>query len=474
MALNLTNLFTALGRAGRNAYILNGAQVLQPVPFTELAGYAYVNPAWIAPLTQVYDQLIRQSTVGMGPWQQAAQQILMQMVAADNPQYGTSLNNALSYLISQMIAQGASVAQCTIGAPTVTPDAANVGIGSVFVTTTRGDGLSLQNTIAEATTLLITADSYIGGATRGREPWTWTGKQNISSLGTGTFVGSWDWDWPQGSGGSVSGNAISAAYYADTSANYLTNGDMLTWAGGTPALNNFNLVVGAWGTDIRQSAVTFLSSPYSAEFIAGTGALTELTQQFGSGSTTTGATAGTTAALTPYNGYAVNLWLKAAGVITGGVLSVSFVDSTGTVINDQAGSPQTVTIALTGHSTNWTGHPLALRLPVILPANGIIRLRIKMTTALTGANIFMDDVALCFPRNCYAGGPNLALFSNPASPFEGEPDPDGYTITFTNDRAGALYGATWQTLLNRLFQAPSFIAPYSGAPTIADTLITGV
>jgi hypothetical protein len=474
MALNLANLFTALGRCGRNAFLINGTQNNQGTPYSELAALSYINPTWIVQLTQGYDQAIRSSSGGMSPWIQAAQSILLNLVSAVNPNYGASLPAALSFLNSEMIAQGASVAQCTIGVPSVTPDPANVGIGSIFVTTTRGDGLSLQNTVAENTTLLITQDSYVGGATRGQEPWQWSGKPNLSSLNTGAGVGLWDWDWPQGSGASASGRSIAANAYNNVGGNFLTNGDMATWTGGPAVLSNWNLVTGTWGTDIRQSAVQFLSSPYSTEFLAGTGVLTALTQQFGSGSTVSGVTAGTPAALIPYRGYAINLWLKATGAITGGVLSISLVDSTGTVINDQSGVAQTQTLTLSTVTTSWKGYSFPLRLPVILPADGIIRLRIKITTALTGNSLFMDDVAFCVPVQAYPGGPNMAVFSSPANPFEGQPDPDGWTIGFTNNRAGATFGATWQTLINRLFQTPGLILPYSGPPgTILDTLITG-
>lgn len=470
MALNLTNLFTALGRAGRNIYIINGAQALQPTPFNQLSGFAYINPAWIANLTQGYDSAIRISSSGEAPWVQASQQILLQMVAAENPAYGTSLSSALSFLYNEMVAQSETVEECTITDATVA-DPTNVGSGSIFVTTTRGDGVSLQNTVAEESTLLITADSYTGGSTVGQEPWRWSGAPNVSSLATGIGVGLWDWDWPQGSGASASGNAIKASSYNNTAANYLTNGDFATWTGSPAEASYWNLETGTWGTSIEQNSTDQLGGDYCVQFNLGA-TLNCLEQQFDT-TTVTGVGAGTPAALTAYRGYAVNLFLRAAGVISGGVLTVSLVDSTGTTINDQSGNPQDQTLALTGLSTSWTGYPFPLRLPVVLPADGIVRLRIKITTALAGANLLMDEVAFCQPTSLYRGGPSIAVFSNPAAPFEAAPDPDGWTITFTNDRASALYGATWQTFINRLFQAPDLILPYDSPGTILDTLITG-
>lgn len=470
MALNLTNLFTALGRIGRNAYLIASGQQLQSVPFGELSGFSYIDPSWINQLTQGYDGAIRASSGGMSAWTQAAQQILMKMVAAENPAYGVSLPASLSFLLSEMVAQAATVKKCTIGVPTVVADAANVGSGSLFITTTRGDGLSLQNIMAEETVLLLTSDSYTGGATRGQEPWQWSGAPNVSSLTTGQGVSLWDWDWPQGSGFSASGRCIAANSYANVSGNYLTNGDFATWTGGTPALSYWNLLTGAWGTDAARDGTNQLGGTYCVKFLP-TATLTCLEQQFNS-TTVTGVGAGTPAALTPFNGYALNLWLKGSAALTG-ILTVAFVDSAGTTLNDQSGSPASATLNLNTVTTSYAGYNFALRLPVVLPADGIVRLRIKITTALSGGNLFMDEVAFCRPTNLYPGGANLAMFSNPAAPFEAIPDPDGFTITFSNDRAGASFGATWQTLLNRLYQAPGLIVPYTtGVPTILDSLIT--
>jgi len=469
MALNLTNIFTSLGRAGRNAYLIDTAQAAQGTPFSQLAAEAWVNPNWIASLAQTYDQLLRTGTSGMGAWTQAVSTILQRLVTADDPAYGASLGSSLMYLNQQMISQSATVKECTIGS-TVTADSGNVGGGTAVVTLVRYDGLIFQNTIAEVSTLLITADSYTGNATAGQEPWQWAGAPNISSYGTGTPVGTWDFDWPQGSGSSATGNAISAAQDGSQVGNMLTNGDCEDWTTGTPALNYWYLGTGTWGTSIARSS-TALGGTYSVQFNTGA-TLNALTQQFDS-SDVTGATSGTTATVLPFTAYIVNFWTKAAGVISGGVLTVSLVNSSGTVLNNQAGTAQSQTLALTGLSTSWLPRSFAFQTPVVLPTDGIVRLKIAITTALAGAALLLDDVCMCAPTQMYQGGPAVAVFSNPATPFEAAPDPDGFTITLTNNRGGATYGATFQTLVSRLFQTPGLILPYASSPTIADTLITG-
>lgn len=473
MALNLGAVFSALGRAGRNAYIVNGAQDVQDVPFNEIIAVSGVNPAWTAPLAQSYDSLIRSESTGMPQWVQAAQTILQGMVAAENPAYGTSLSGSLQFLLQEMQAQSYYVNPCTVTS-TVAADSANVGTGVVVVTLVRADGLIFQNTIAEESTLLITSDSYTGGATVNQEPWQWSGAPNVSSLGTGVGVGLWDWDWPQGSGAGAAGQAVAATQDAGSGAsqNYLTNGDFDDWdTTGTPFLNYWYLQTGTWGTSIQRDATGGIDGGECVRFNAGA-TLNALDQTFGSSvSDGTDAEAGTVSTLLAYTGYLGNVWLKASGVISAGVLTASLVDGSGTVINDQAGNANSVTVTLsTIGSTDWENFSFPFRLPVILPDT--IRLRLKITTALAGANLFVDWATLTLPTSLYPGGPNVAVFSNPENPFEAAPDPDAFTLTFTNNRAGATYCATWQTLINRLFQTPGLLLPYTGSSLIADTLIT--
>lgn len=478
MALNLTHLFTAIGRVGSNLFIINTAQAAQPTPYDELIAFTYITPSWLSNLSQSYDSLIRTESSSMGQWQQAAQTIVISLVLQQEPAIGNNLGACLNYVYTQMIAQSATVQACTI-TDTITADSGNVGAGSVFVTTIRGDGLILQNTIAETGILNITSDSFTGGQTAGQEPWQWAGQPNVSSLGTGTAVGIFDWDSPQGSGSSVSGRCIAANQYANSGANVLTNGDFATWVGSPLAPNNWNLVTGTWGTTIQRTT-GMTASTFAVQFVAGA-TLNKLTTQFGNGNTLTGVTAGTSITLPNYNSFGANLYLKATGSISGGVMTVSLVDGSGTVINDQAGNANSRTITLSAISSSvWTQEQFNFRLPVMAPTT--VRLQIAITTALAGANLNMAWVAFGQVQsstsaggilNLYAGGPNLGIFSRPDLPYEASPEPDGYTVQFTNDRGGSTYGATFQYLFNRLFQTPTLILPYtSGTPTLLDSLIT--
>jgi len=476
MSLNLTNLFTAIGRCGRNNYLINTTQALQPVPFNELAGYAYINPEWIVGLTSSYDSNIRTESQGMFAWQNTAQSILLNMVAAQVPTFGTDINSALYYLMEQMIAQSATVQSCSVGS-SVTAFSTNIGTGNVVVTLTRGDGTLWQNIIPESTTLTITNDSYTGGATQGLEGWSWQGVQNNSSLATGVPVGQFDWDYPQGSGGVANGNAVSASDYADSGGNLLTNGDFANWTpqstSPTAVLNNFNLVTGTWGTDVQQSTTAPLSGTYCLEFLP-TAVLTHLTQQFNS-SSSSGSTAGTTTTVSPSTvtspGWVGNFYLKASASITGHI-RIALVDGSNTVINDQSGTANSVDINLNTVTTSWVAHSFNFRLPTVIPST--VRLDIKITTAVSGGNLFMDWLSMAVPTSLYIGGPALCVFSNPAAPYVNGVTPDGYTVALSNDKGGATYWcANWQNFFWQLFQNSTYQLPYSGSPTIANTLITG-
>lgn len=473
MSLNLTNLFTALGRVGRFAYVLDTAQDDLTDPPQDIIANANVNPAWSGGLAQVYDANTRATSGTMAAYVTTAQNILQGFVLADNPAYGTSVASSLEYLRQDMIAQAASVAECTVSV-TVTADSANTGTGVCRASVTRGDGLTQQNVIPEETTLYITADSYTGGATRGQEPWSWTGAPAVSSLGTGATVSTWDWDWPTGSASTVTGNCIAADQDATSTGNLLTNGDFETWTGSAPAvLDNWYLQTGTWGTSLQRSGSTDgIDGGYCIQFNTAGSVLNTIEQQFDSAETDgTQSDAGTDVEIPAYSSVFVNLWLKRqSGAISGGVMTVSLVDGSGAVIADEAGTNNTGTITLSTVTASWVAHPFYFRTPVALPS--VVKLRIAITTALAGNGLLMDYVAMAVPTALYTGGPSAVVFSNPAAPFVAAPDPDAFTVQTANDYAGSTYRATWQTFMVRCFQTPSVILPYSGAPTIADTLIT--
>lgn len=471
MSLNLTEFFEALGRMGRNGFVVNTAQNDQATVYDQLIALDGINPSWLASLSASYDALIRQESLGIATWATAAQTLLMAVVSADNPAYGNTIGSSLLYLFNEMVAQGVTVQECQVSGVSAA-ESGNVGSPAVLISVTRRDGLIFQNIIPEVGTLFFTDDAYTGEATIHQEPWEYVGAPNISALGTGTAVGTYDWDWPQGSGVSVTGNLIDASQEATEGGNLLTNGDFETWTGSAPAvLDSWNLAVGTWGTTIQRSTSAAISGTYGVEFVAGA-TLNELRQQFNSAETDgTDETAGTDIAITAFRTYGFNVYLKAAGVITTGTLVIDFVDDNESVITDQQGTAQQQQIVLTGHATTWTAHPFEFRLPTRLPS--IVRIRIYIRVALGGANLYMDWAALAQMVSLYTGGPNILLFANPDDDaVEAGPDPDGFQFTFANDYGGSQFGASFQTLVSRLYQTPDLILPYDPVPTIPDNLIT--
>ena len=460
MAVNLTTLFTRLGRFGRMAYVLNQDQAALPAVFASL--FAQWNTTDSDQLTQVVlreDALTRAvATAFMPALQQAARDVLTAAVEADQPGQGRSVAAALSEVRRQMIAAGSTVKRCAVGATAAamtTP--AFLGSGAVVLSTVRGDGLPAEHVAPEGLRLTCTQDSYAGGAAAGREQFALAGETNAAGV--------WDWDYPQGSGAAAGLTAVSADADANASANLLTNGDFETWSQSPLQAENWTITTGAWATNAVQSA-TALRGSYSLRLPAGA-TLTSFYQQFGS-SAATGAGAGTAAAMRPVQTYAANLWLRtASGTASGGVLTVELVNDAGTVVNDQAGNPNSFTVALAGLTTAWVNRSGTFRLPAVPPAT--VRLRVRVSTAVAGADVLLDDVCLAPLAPAYPGGFGLAVFAG-ATPFAAG---DAWQITATNDRAGASHLATFQSLFLRLFGDPTFLLPSTaGTPTFADTLIT--
>jgi hypothetical protein len=177
---------------------------------------------------------------------------------------------------------------------------------------------------------------------------------------------------------------------------------------------------------------------------------------------------GTSAALSAQSSYPFNCWLKADGAVTAGTMIVELTDSSGTILNDAQGNPSSLSINLTGLTTSWVAHNTTFRTPVNPP--DVIRIRYRISAAITGANVYLDHSALAAVTAMYTGGPGMSVFSG-ATPWVGG---DGWTVTNANDYGGASYCATFQTDFDRVFDMKTLgmLLPSSGTPTIADTLIT--
>lgn len=142
--------------------------------------------------------------------------------------------------------------------------------------------------------------------------------------------------------------------------------------------------------------------------------------------------------LEPLKQYAFNSSWKADSVPAAGVFTVDLVDGIGgSVIADEAGTNNSLTVSATALTTSYDYRTTTFRTPRNLPP--IVYLRIRITTAVSNtSSVFVDHMALAEMTELYPDGPSIAIFSG-SSDFQkggGQVVGDYFAPTFTNDRAG--------------------------------------
>jgi hypothetical protein len=383
--------------------------------------------------------------------QSCANNTVNTMVYQDNPLLSNSdLSSSLTEVIRQMIANSQSVQVCTVGS-TVTAGGSNLGDGQVVVSVKRADGLVQENAFAENITLRCIADSETNAALAGKEQFKVTGTVSYSPF-----------DWRYVAGGSGGQTTVSAVPGSvdNSSGNLTTNGDFESFTSNTP--DNWSILVGSAGTTIKQSTAQHYTGLSSLNIVGNGSELTSVAQVFGD------ATNGTRGTLASETQYAVNLWVKVDSTPAAGVLEVSLVDGSNTIVNDQQGTANSFTKSLTTVSTTWVAVNGVFRTPYILPST--LKLRVRLSTAMTtGRNLYVDRVAMTRMTQVYTGGPSVAVFSGASNFFV----PDNFTAAITNNRGGASNGKTFQCLFNRFFNMSQLglLLPSSNSPTISDSLI---
>jgi len=161
--------------------------------------------------------------------------------------------------------------------------------------------------------------------------------------------------------------------------------------------------------------------------------------------------------LQPSTVYAVALRLKREAAATG-VIRLRLVDGTNTVLDDDAGTANTVSQDVSTVSTSAFDWVTAFfRTPSVLP--DVVKLNIALTTALANTKkLYIDSLTMVEARQLGTLGAWFALIEGDAPPAFG----DSYSLSFTNNRAGNI-----QTRFVRHFgrQLPS---DNSGSETILD------
>lgn len=456
------NLFNVLGTMGYSITNINSAQTtLQNTLInttngvtTQLAAEpdlaAQVGNSWISLLTSL------ESSCSL--MKQLAPQVINRLVYNYQPQLNQSLSSqnliaSISFILQQMAAQNQTILQMTV---TGTPgDITGTGTGVMNISLKRPfDGRFLENAYQEVLTFTCIADSYTGGATAFNEQFAVTGEGAEPDL--------FAFDWPLGSNGNISINAIDGDT-SQGSGNLLNNSGFDTWVSNLPSRWTINVN----NSSISQNSSIVYSVGSSMEWTGDGSTLTNISQLFNSGT-------GNTSTLSPQNQYSVNLFLRTGGAAPAtGVLQVDLVNGNGSVINDQAGNPNSFTVNLTGLNTTWMPFTGFFRTPVIMPSTYAIRYH--LTTALdSGKVVYFDKTSMGLSQQVYSQGPFVALHSGNI-PFVASPVADYGTCQVTNSRGAGGTLSTWQTVLFRLLssQLPyELIWPSSLSPTVSDGLIT--
>lgn len=177
--------------------------------------------------------------------------------------------------------------------------------------------------------------------------------------------------------------------------------------------------------------------------------------------------------LQPETAYAVSLWALADVVPAAGVITIDLVDGIGgTVIQDSQGTNNTFTFDAADlttsfqHLSDLVSGETVFRLPAVVP--DLVYFRFRISTAVSsGTSVFVDELAMDEMTELYPGGPLAKPFSG-ATEFKTE---DEFTLTTTNDRAGAV-----QEWMQRNFDMRNlgFLLPSDtgGAETIPDSVLT--
>lgn len=353
-----------------------------------------------------------------------AQSELIAIVNADTPLPSLTVTEAMKTLIKQMKASSDTVLRCAV-ARTVTAGSGNVGNATVICSPTGRYGVPQEYALAETlvATCIGDADGNGSTATAGNEP--------IQIIAPAANSDKFSQLWPQGSAANVQINVIDPD--TDAGTNLLTNSNFETWALSTVP-DNWTILVGTGGTSVKKATTNTygVDSTNALQFVGDASELTSVVQSFAAS-----AGAGTTATLKPATVYGFNIWVYVDVVPAAGVFKVDLVDGSNAVINDDAGTANTLTqaiTALTGATyTNISGF---FRTPSNIPAT--MKLRLRLSTALSvGSKLNIDFAAMGESTQLYTAGPYVNAFRASTDLSYN----DTWTIAITNDRAGIFQ--TW-------------------------------
>ena len=291
-------------------------------------------------------------------------------------------------------------------------------------------------TYTENVQFVCTTDSFSGGTDSGTETFS---VQSFVSVDYSAY------NWPKGSGVATSINAT-----LGSTSTLIANAYFDDW--GDPVSNSpadwtqANL---SPGVSLLRSSDAYVGD-YAVQF-TGAGLGAELYQDI------TG--------LSGRTNYCVGLRVKRPGVVSQGVITLSFRDTAGDPVEDFNGDPLEVTIPLIGAAGDYELTYAVFSVPRSFPDT--VRYSIKFTTAMAGGeSILVATAEIRTMVPLYTSGPDVALLPGNVPWAQG----DTYQFAFAND-AGV---GTFIRNLDRVYQAsqyPTLDIPVSLYPTISNSLI---
>lgn len=448
MPINMTDLFTALGKCGVLATNLRSTQAAMSADIedirTELNSQVLTQP-----LTN-FDSTKATALATAGDWMRfispLATSIIISTVYADAPSQAYTLDTACLEIIRQMVDAGDSVKEMTVSSSIV--DGSNDGDGKMYVTSTRFDGSSYGWQFNETSVrIACTSDSQTGGQTEGRELFTYIG-QPISF--TGSFS-PWTNDFPLGSGTTASIRAIQPS----TGSLMGSDGMFKTYSATTPfGPTGWTVIAGTSGAQFAPEATTTYNGTQCLKLMA-SGTLFSMKRRPDN-------------TLSPDSQYFLGVRLRASASLTG-VLRISVIDDAGVVVTGGDGSPMRIDVNLSTVSTSAFGsHGGWFKTPRSVPG---LSIKVEVQTAISGGNLYVDWLTLSEPTILYTGSPLVAIISG-VDKFVKD---DYFELTTTNNYGGASNLATWLWFWDRILQfqprASGWYLPTSATPTISDSLL---
>ena len=425
MAINYTTLFTRLGRIVKavNDLLAFGGTTL-PALYDDILD-EYEARRDLVPTLGVSGEANARAVQGWVNGLKAAADKTLADLQLDLNAPSASVATILPLLVADMAANSESVRKNGVSAPSVSAGGGNVGSGSLKASVKAVGGVDDERVIDEVVELVCTADQFTGASAAG-ETFSITGYPSRPAADPGKR-----------------GNGTGPSMTVEDANNKLLNGDFETFTvANTP--DSWTLGTGAVAGGTVKQETSNVHRGSAALHLDGDGSTTSVTiSQTPAG--------GVLAASTTY---AVGVWLRKGGTVTGGSTLVVRVTGTGfSTVNLFNADPATLT-------TSYVLYAAFINTPANLPSN--LKVEVVWSSADTAgalADLYLDDFVVAVPTAF--GHVQYAVFAGATAFIKG----DVFSVTNDNDYAGV-----FQTFFGRFYDTA--LPSVSSSETQADSLAT--